>query len=110
MTLRGFGLRTGVAYRGWIIRANRRWERNAKPGMTCQHYVRTVVPALPNVKLSELMAATGLTNASCSRIRRGSRGRSRGIGRRWLGCDRPLMTASVSCDAPVVRAGTPSQK
>jgi hypothetical protein len=29
------------------------------------------VPGLASVKLSDLMVATGLTNASCSRIRRG---------------------------------------
>jgi hypothetical protein len=40
--------------------------------MTQEHYVRTVVPALAQVKLSDLMAATGLTNASCSRIRSGA--------------------------------------
>jgi hypothetical protein len=39
--------------------------------MTREHYVKTVVPALASVKLSALMAATGLTNASCSLIRRG---------------------------------------
>lgn len=54
-----------------VQRANRRWERNTKPGMTREHYVKTVVPALAGVKLSALMAATGLTNASCSLIRRG---------------------------------------
>ncbi len=41
------------------------------PGMTRERYVDAVVPALANVKLSDLMAATGLTNASCSKIRRG---------------------------------------
>jgi CRISPR-associated endonuclease Cas1 len=54
-----------------VQRANRRWERDGKPGMTREHYVKTVVPALAGVKLSALMAATGLTNASCSLIRRG---------------------------------------
>ena len=54
-----------------VQRANRRWERISKPGMSREHYVRTVVPALASVKLSALMAATGLTNASCSLIRRG---------------------------------------
>lgn len=55
-----------------VRRANRRWERSGKPAMTQEQYVRTVVPALAQVKLSALMAATGLTNASCSRIRSGT--------------------------------------
>ena len=54
-----------------VQRANQRWERNSEPGMTRERYVETVVPALASVKLSALMAATGLTNASCSLIRRG---------------------------------------
>ena len=40
--------------------------------MAQEHYVQTVVPALATVKLSDLMVATGLTNASCGRIRSGA--------------------------------------
>lgn len=39
--------------------------------MPRERYVRTVVPGLASVKLSDLMAATGLSNASWSTIRRG---------------------------------------
>lgn len=54
-----------------VQRANRRWERTGEPGMTRAQYVGKVVPKLADVKLSALMAVTGLTNASCSLIRRG---------------------------------------
>ena len=64
-----------VAQRGRTVdkvrRANQRWERSGARTMSREQYVRDVVPRLAAVKLSDLMRATGLTNASCSLIRRG---------------------------------------
>ncbi|MGH7594225.1 MAG: hypothetical protein ACRELE_10305 [Gemmatimonadales bacterium] len=54
-----------------VRRANRRWERSGQRTMGRASYVAEVVPKLATVKLSALMHATGLTNASCSLIRRG---------------------------------------
>lgn len=54
-----------------VRRENQRWEAGRRQAMTRAAYLRDVVPRLRGHKLSELMAATGLTNASCSLIRRG---------------------------------------
>ncbi|MGH7593561.1 MAG: CRISPR-associated endonuclease Cas1 [Gemmatimonadales bacterium] len=54
-----------------VRRANQRWERSGQRTMSRASYVTDVVPRLATVKLSALMRATGLTNASCSLIRRG---------------------------------------
>ena len=54
-----------------VRRANQRWERTGHAIMTRETYLRDVVPKLRTRPLSDLMAVTGLTNASCSKIRRG---------------------------------------
>lgn len=70
--------------------------------MTRAQYLRDVVPRLVGVTLPQLMAATGLSNASCSTLRRGLTvphprhwGRLarlaadvvRGLGARWPDCE-----------------------
>ena len=53
-----------------VYHANARWTPG-RGAMTREHYVREVVPRLKGVTLPALMAATGLSNASCSTLRRG---------------------------------------
>ncbi len=54
-----------------VREANQRWERQSRSPMTREDYLRIVVPSLRKVKLKYVVQATGLSKASCSRIRRG---------------------------------------
>ena len=54
-----------------IDQANARWKAAPGGGMTRAQYLREVLPRLAEVPLHALMKATGLTNASCSTLRRG---------------------------------------
>jgi hypothetical protein len=54
-----------------VYRANGRWSATNTPGMTREQFLAQVVPGLARVTLPRLIAATGLSNASCSTIRRG---------------------------------------
>src|SRR5439155_19987834 len=54
-----------------VREADQRWERQSRSPMTREHYLRIVVPSLRKVKLRYVVQATGLSKASCSRIRRG---------------------------------------
>ena len=54
-----------------VYRANRKWRATQAPTMTREEYRTRVAPALATVPLRTLMEATGLSNASCSKIRRG---------------------------------------
>ena len=54
-----------------VREANQRWERAAHSLVTREDYLRNVAPALEALKLADVVQATGLSKASCSRIRRG---------------------------------------
>ena len=54
-----------------VYRANAAWKAKPAASMTRAQYLRDVVPQLVGVTLPQLMAATGLSNASCSTLRRG---------------------------------------
>ncbi|MDX2059498.1 MAG: CRISPR-associated endonuclease Cas1 [Gemmatimonadales bacterium] len=68
---RGAAVRRRQRTMDGIYRANATWKTRGAPAMRREEYVRQVVPMLGVVPLKRLMAATGLTNASCSYIRRG---------------------------------------
>jgi hypothetical protein len=80
-----------------VREANQRWERESRSPTTREDYLRIVVPALKALKLADVVRATGLSKASCSRIRRGL---SVPHPRHWeslavLGTDRRLIARSV---------------
>jgi CRISPR-associated endonuclease Cas1 len=54
-----------------VYEANGRWRATQVPTMTQEEYRARVAPALAGIALRRLMDATGLSNASCSKIRRG---------------------------------------
>jgi len=54
-----------------VREANKRWEQEARSSVTREDYLRSVLPSLRKLKLSDVVRATGLSKASCSRIRRG---------------------------------------
>lgn len=68
---RGVAVRRRQRTMDGVYRANASFAAGRTPRLTREQYVRDVVPALKAFKLRQLMAATGLTNASCSKIRRG---------------------------------------
>jgi hypothetical protein len=75
--------------RQWVVErvraADREWERRGTPMMSRAEYLETLAPQLQALKLSTIMAATGLSNASCSMIRRG---RSVPHPRHWAALER----------------------
>lgn len=54
-----------------VTHENHRWEREGGSTVTKEEYKLAVVPGLRKVTLRTLMTVTGLSNASCSKIRRG---------------------------------------
>jgi len=68
---RGVSVRRRRRTMAGVYRANAEWKTHSDPAMSRNAYVRAVVPKLGAIPLKRLMAATGLTNASCSYIRRG---------------------------------------
>lgn len=54
-----------------VRKADQRWEREARSAVTRDGYLHDVAPALEALKLADIVQATGLSKASCSRIRRG---------------------------------------
>ncbi len=68
---RGAAVRRRQRTMDGVYRANAAWAREAEPAMSREAYLVAVVPALRQVPLKRLMEATGLTNASCSQLRRG---------------------------------------
>jgi CRISPR-associated endonuclease Cas1 len=54
-----------------VVKANRAWEHDEPVDMDPDRYQREVFPRLADVPLKTIVAATGLTMASCSLIRRG---------------------------------------
>jgi len=54
-----------------VREADQRWERQSRSPVTREDYLCIVVPSLRKVKLKYVVQATGLSKASCSRIRRG---------------------------------------
>ncbi len=80
-----------------VREANQRRERGAHAPVTREDYRRDVAPALEALKLTDAVRATGLSKASCSRIRRGL---SVPHPRHWenlavLGTNRSLMLGKV---------------
>ena len=54
-----------------VREADQRWERVSHSVVTREDYLRNVAPALEALKLTDVVRVTGLSKASCSRIRRG---------------------------------------
>lgn len=84
---------------------------NAASRRSCWSTERVVVAGPRRAINGAIIPVPSASPARClARSGGASRCRTRGGRRCWLSCDRPLVTLSVSCDAPVVRVGTPSPK
>ncbi|MDX2059473.1 MAG: CRISPR-associated endonuclease Cas1 [Gemmatimonadales bacterium] len=68
---RGAAIRRRQRTMDGVYRANAAWKAGSRPTMSREAYLKTVVPRLGAIPLKQLMAVTGLTNASCSQLRRG---------------------------------------
>jgi CRISPR-associated endonuclease Cas1 len=54
-----------------VLRADRAWTRKHPAGPDLAFYRQEVLPGIQGVKLTQLVAQTGLTKSACSRIRSG---------------------------------------